>query len=286
MFTLDHVIVGVADLDAAAAAYGSVLGRAPSWHGTHPGLGTRNVLFRLGPAYVELLADATPDPAGFVAQSLHGREERPLGLALQVADIDAAIAWLRSRGISVTEPMSGRGSDDAGERSRTWRSAFVDRDAALGLRLLIIQHTTPPEALPLARDTSADGTACERIDHLVVFTRDLAAAEQLWTEAFGLGVAWRKDFPERGTRNVGLALGDVVLEIIMRTDGGGPHWPQQFWGIAYRVTDCDRVVARIRAGGLSMSDTRAGLFPGTRVANVRWERTPALLISAASNGRA
>ena len=282
MFTLDHVILGVADLDAATAAYGLVLGRAPSWHGAHPDLGTRNTLFRLDHAYVELLADAAPSVAGFVGQTLHERAEQPLALALQVADIDVAIAHLRARGLTITDAMDGRGTDDSGGRTRTWRSALVDRDAAGGLRLLIIQHTTPPEALPPAPDTTDNGTACQRIDHVVVFTTDLASVERLWTDVFGLGAAWRQDFPERGTRNVGLALGDVVLELIMRTDGTGPRRPQRFWGLAYAVGDCDGAVNRLRSRGVAASDARTGLFPGTRVANVRWERTPTLLLSRTS----
>lgn len=285
MFTLDHVVIAVADLDTATAAYGALLGRAPSWHGRHPDLGTRNTLFRLDNAYLELLADAQPGTAGFVGQALSGRKERPLALALRTPDLDRAIANLRGKGLVVTDPMDGHGADDAGGRGRTWSSALVDRDTAGGLRLLIIRHTTALETLPPAPDTSGNGTACERIDHVVLFTRDIESAERLWTEALGLGVAWRRDFPERGTRNVGLGLGDVVIELIMRTDGSGPHRPQQLWGIAYGVADCDGAVARARDGGVSVGDARPGLFPGTRVANVRWDRTPTLLLAKLPGGR-
>jgi len=65
--SFDHVIIGVADLEAAAAALGRVLGRTPSWRGRHPTYGTANVLFRLGSAYVELLA---PDAALAVAATM------------------------------------------------------------------------------------------------------------------------------------------------------------------------------------------------------------------------
>jgi hypothetical protein len=51
---VDHVILAVADLEVATAAYAALLGRAPSWRGVHPGLGTRNAIFRLDNTYVEL----------------------------------------------------------------------------------------------------------------------------------------------------------------------------------------------------------------------------------------
>ena len=46
--SLDHAIVAVRDLTAAARTYTALLGRSPSWRGEHPGLGTNNVLYRLG----------------------------------------------------------------------------------------------------------------------------------------------------------------------------------------------------------------------------------------------
>ncbi len=57
--SLDHVIVAVRDLDAATGVYSRLLGREPSWRGSHPELGTANTLFRLERSYLELLA---PDP--------------------------------------------------------------------------------------------------------------------------------------------------------------------------------------------------------------------------------
>ena len=55
-FTLDHVVIGVRDLDGATRDYATLLGRGPSWHGSHPKYGTRNTLFRIDNTYVELLS--------------------------------------------------------------------------------------------------------------------------------------------------------------------------------------------------------------------------------------
>ena len=60
--TLDHVIVGVRDLAAAAESTAALLGRSASWRGVHPELGTANVLFRVANSYLELLSPAAESP--------------------------------------------------------------------------------------------------------------------------------------------------------------------------------------------------------------------------------
>jgi hypothetical protein len=90
--------------------------------------------------------------------------------------------------------------------------------------------------------------------------------------------AWRRDFPERRTRNLGLDLGGVVLELIQRTDRAPRGRDDVLWGIAYRVADCALAALRVRAAGIEIDPPRDGLDPDTRVASVRWERAPTLLI--------
>ena len=280
--SLDHVIFAVADLDAAAAAYATLLGRDPSWRGAHPGLGTRNVLFRLGDIYLELLAagsEAAP-LAEMVRDALGDRDERPFGLALRVQDIDAAVAAASAQSLQVTSPQAQSGVDAHSGRQRTWRSAFIAPESVRGMRLLLIQHTSPADALPL---TPAEAASCYAIDHVVVATSDPDAASALWTRGFGLTEGWRREFPERGTRNFGLNIGGLsFMELIARTDRPGkPVRPDTLWGIAYRVTDCDAAVRRLRAAGVTLDDGRPGLAAGTRVTTVRWPRTPTLLIQPA-----
>ena len=53
---VDHAIIAVADLDAAARDYEQLLGFAVSAGGAHPGAGTQNRLIVLDPAYIELIA--------------------------------------------------------------------------------------------------------------------------------------------------------------------------------------------------------------------------------------
>jgi catechol 2,3-dioxygenase-like lactoylglutathione lyase family enzyme len=100
-FALDHLIIAVADLDAAVRDWTDLLGRSVSWRGSHPALGTANALFRFGGCYLELLA-ADPAREGLlgtmVRDVLDDRGERPSRAA--------ALAFLKARGVLVRQSAS------------------------------------------------------------------------------------------------------------------------------------------------------------------------------------
>jgi catechol 2,3-dioxygenase-like lactoylglutathione lyase family enzyme len=279
--SLDHVMIAVADLDAATASYRTLLGRAPSWRGEHPTYGTRNTLFRLENTYIELLAavgGAKTAPADAIRDALGERSERPFGLALAVADVRAAANFLRGRGLRIADPADGEGIDERSGRRRTWRSAFIDPTTAGGLRLLLIQHTSPPNLLPRALSVVDETSVCLGVDHVVLFTSELNATLRLWTGTFDIPEIWRRDFLDRGTRNVGLELGGITIECITRTNPVAGAVADRFWGLAYTVLNCEHAVARVRAAGIDIDNPRGGLAPGTQIATMRWHGTPTLLI--------
>jgi hypothetical protein len=109
---LDHILLGVADLDAGSAAFAAATGVLPATGGTHPGFGTRNRLVSIGPdCFFEVIA---PDPA----QAIGGmaRAEMIAGLtaptlltfAIQTTDLDGLIARATAAGLTpgVRVPMS------------------------------------------------------------------------------------------------------------------------------------------------------------------------------------
>ncbi|MHB8514222.1 MAG: VOC family protein, partial [Dehalococcoidia bacterium] len=151
---LDHLVIAVRDLDAATADYRALLGREPSWRGSHLSYGTRNTLFRIDNTYVELLAlgggkrDARW--AGELARFLDDHGEGLYAVALGVDDVEVTTREMRRRGLDVLDPADGSGTDEATGARRAWRNAQVRVTSTHGVRVFFIQHYSPAEALPPA----------------------------------------------------------------------------------------------------------------------------------------
>jgi len=100
---IDHAVIAVRDLDAAAASF-TALGFTLTPRGYHS-IGSQNHCIMLGSTYIELLAAPIAHPwleyyRNFVA---HG--DGLAALALATDDADAAYASLRAQGIPARQPM-------------------------------------------------------------------------------------------------------------------------------------------------------------------------------------
>ena len=156
LHAIDHVVIRVRDLDAAAQDYARLLGRAPSWRGVHPGAGTANALFRLENSYVELLSPASEGPlARALSDQLASQGEGVAALALATDDAAALAARLRERGIEASEPAEGEGREATSGALRRWRNTFLPAAATRGPLVFAIEHLSPADALPLAAPTAA-----------------------------------------------------------------------------------------------------------------------------------
>jgi hypothetical protein len=124
---VDHVVIAVRELDAAAAALTDRYGLAVAGGGRHPGWGTANRIVPLGSAYLELVSVAD-EPAA--AGSTFGRWVRAM------YDAGPALGWA-ARTDELTS-VAGRldlgvvdGSRvDAQGRELRWRVAGVEVAAA------------------------------------------------------------------------------------------------------------------------------------------------------------
>lgn len=280
---VDHVVIAVRDLDAAADAYGAMLGVSPSWRGRHPAYGTANLLFAFGNCYVELLApatDAAPDRhpiAAALGAYLARRAEGIFALALGSDDLAATAAALATVGIAPGPIADGEARDTNGV-TRRWRSCALDRETTRGVTVFAIEHADRTAIAPAA-PVGNPASVVTDVDHVVLFSDDLAGALALWQDAFAIPERWRREFAERGTVNVGLRLGGVTLELVAPLAGGAGTRGERAWGLAYRVADVDAAVARLRAAGVAVGDARSGLAPGSRVCTLKWaDRLPTLLI--------
>lgn len=285
---LDHLVIAVRDLDAAALAYAAVLGRTPSWRGTHPAYGSANVLFGLDNCYLELLALSGDTPAHPVATALASylerRSEGLFALAFGSADLEASHGLLSRAGLD-PGPIADGVAHASGGAVRRWRSFPLSRMATRGVNTFVIAHEDRAAIAP-ATPTAEPQAIVTGVDHVVVFSDDLAAALTLWTETFGIPERWRRELPERGTVNVGVRLGGVTFELVGPLGGDTGTRGERTWGLAFDVGDVDAAVARLRTSAVPVSEARTGLAPATRVCTVkRPDGIPTLLIEHQDRAR-
>ena len=282
---LDHVMVVVADLDAAAARTAALLGRAASWRGSHPAYGTANALFRLDNTYLELIAPARDESFGAVLRERLAREgEGVCGLAFGSADAGDTVAELRARGIEVADPVPGSGRDERTGAERRWRNAFLSPAASRGVLVFVIEHESPPDSLPMMAPEGDPAAVVHALDHVVVATRDLEGTRALYGDGLGLRLALDRTFEQRGQRILFFRTGGATVEVVASTrEAPDETAPDRFFGLAWRVPDADAVRARTLRAGFDASEVRPGAKPGTRVFTVRDApgEVPTLLIEPA-----
>ncbi len=287
---LDHVVIAVRDLDAATRTYRDLLGLGTSWAGAHPGLGTRNTLYRLGNTYLELLSPIE-SASGPGARWLEGHFDRHgeglVALAFATDDVAAARPALEASGVETADPEPGEGvhSESEGaagsERVRRWTNLRLSPKASRGLSVFLIEHHSPPEALPPASLEAEPGAAVAALDHVVIHSADPEATCAFYGETLGLRLALDKEFPRFGTRLIFFRVAGVTVEVGARLGAEPePDTPDRFGGLAYQVPDLGRTHARLEAAGFDVSEVREGRKPGTRVCTVRAETcgVPTLLI--------
>jgi catechol 2,3-dioxygenase-like lactoylglutathione lyase family enzyme len=268
---LDHTILAVRDLAAAESTYARLLGRSASWRGEHPALGTENALFRVGEAYLELLAPAE-GVGGWLRERLEAQGEGLLGFALATSDAEASARELRERGLHPGAPAHGVGRDTESGAFREWRSVFLPPEETRGLLLFGIEHRSAPELLPEIPPAGSPEAAVHAIDHVVVRTEDPDGAIDFYEGRLGLRLALDERFPQWGARLVFLRVGHITIELAApletRPDAAATD---HVWGISWRVADADAARSRLSEAGFDVSPVRKGRRPGTRVFSLRGE---------------
>jgi catechol 2,3-dioxygenase-like lactoylglutathione lyase family enzyme len=179
---LDHVVVAVRDLDAAAAAWGR-LGFTVSPRGTHSAhMGSGNYTIMLGPDYIELLGVLTPTPHNAPMRAfLEGREglERA---AFTTDDAAAGAEELRARGIAgdrphpLRPPVTRPDGQPAEARFNVFQWPAEERPG--GLRIFACEHLTRENVwIP---ELQSHANAVSSILRLEVLTHDRRMPPCTW----------------------------------------------------------------------------------------------------------
>lgn len=132
---IDHVGIAVPDLDAAIDFYQRTFGMRCVHTETNEEQGVREAMLAVGPdgeggGMVQLLAPLTPDST--IAKFLDRRGPGIQQVAYTVADIDAACAALRERGVRLLYEAPKRGTSDS-------RVNFVHPKDAGGVLIELVQ---------------------------------------------------------------------------------------------------------------------------------------------------
>jgi catechol 2,3-dioxygenase-like lactoylglutathione lyase family enzyme len=259
---LDHVVVLVGDIRAAAAAYQALFGRSPAWRKT--GDGADRVLFTLDNMTLELMA---PDGDGAAADRIRGvlaeQGEGLASLCFRTADITKMHRRLDRLTLRPEPIVEVESRDAATGATISWKRTRAATDATRGVRMFFLELAKPR---PLSVRTGA--ASITAMDHVVVSTADPERAAALYGARLGLDMALDRSHPDWG-RLMFFRCGDLIVEVVHRPDPKADAARDKLSGLCWRVADIDATRARLVSAGLDVSEARTGRKPGTRVLTVR-----------------
>jgi catechol 2,3-dioxygenase-like lactoylglutathione lyase family enzyme len=128
---MDHVVIGTADPEGAAALYGARLGLDMALDRSHPEWG-RLMFFRCGDLIVEVAHRPGKEAAEDTAKDAVTAPDRLRGICWRVADIDATRARLIEAGVDVSEARPGR---------KPGTKVMTARNGTCGVPTLLVQRT-------------------------------------------------------------------------------------------------------------------------------------------------
>jgi catechol 2,3-dioxygenase-like lactoylglutathione lyase family enzyme len=234
---LDHIVLAVPSLDAAAAAgYRLLLGR-----------GADGASFQLANMRLDLRSLDAPAGEGLSA------------LAFAVADIEKARRLLQQRALSVTQTDTGDGSS----------VVKIASAATHGVAIAVVARGHVAVALPSLLPGAEEAGAVAGLDHVVIRSPNPERAVALYAGRLGLSLRLDRTEPEWGVRLLFFRCGDLIVEVAHGLEGGIGDGPDRLWGLSWRVPDVAKAHARLRAGGVDVSDIRVGRRTHTKVFTVK-----------------
>jgi catechol 2,3-dioxygenase-like lactoylglutathione lyase family enzyme len=264
MTVVDHIIIAVEDLEKASADYALMLGRAPSWRGTHPDYGSANTLFRLDNCYLELLCANGEGWAGDMIRTILAAQGQSLcALVFATDDCEAFLKNARAHGLDAADPVPGHGIDDNTGVTRTWQTMHWDMAASRGIFSFCIRHDDL-SALPMAE--IAGNGAVTAVDHVVVQTQSAEAAKKFYGDQLGIRLALEQHVPDWGGTQLFFRTNSMSVEVLATQKAGDDD---RLWGLALKTEDIGATQKRLRNAGIAVSDVRDGRKPGTKVCTAK-----------------
>jgi catechol 2,3-dioxygenase-like lactoylglutathione lyase family enzyme len=259
---LDHMVVVVRDVAAAAMAYQTLFARMPAWRNGDDG--ADRVLFTLDNMTVELIAPAGDGATGERIRAVIAEQGEGLAsICFRVEDIAKAHRRLDRVALKPEPVAEAESRDLASGNMMRWKRTRVATELARGVRMFFLELAQPR---PLSAATGH--TPILGLDHVVVSTGDPERAAALYGARLGLDMALDRSHPDWG-QLMFFRCGDLIVEVVRRPAAGADPAHDKLWGLSWRVADIDATRARLLAAGVDVSEVRAGRKPGTRVMSLR-----------------
>ena len=276
MFThLDHLIVAVDDLEAAAKNYQTLFGMTPVWSGEHKELGTSNALFAFKNTYFELLS-ATGKGLGadLVKHYLNQSGEGLIGIVFATDDIKKAKSSLEEQGFNMPDISSGEGTNSSDQQVRRWKNLFLPPELSRGLFSFIIEHTEGALPSPMSYAPSSPHS----LDHVVINTNDADSFIDIYKDAFGIRLALDKTIEHWKKRMLFFRLSKTTIEVI--EEQNDQETADTLWGLAWNVASIEETHKRLLGEGVDITSIKKGIKDKTLVAtiNSHTHNVPTLLI--------
>lgn len=258
---LDHVVVVVRDIEAAASDYAALLGRKPAWRSTDDA--SSSVLFTLDNMSVELLAPAAGAAGERIRAAIDADGEGLASLCFRVEDIAGWHRRLDRLGLKPDAITDGGSRNLIDGASLSWKRTRAATDAAHGVRLFFLEMNGQR---PLSEPTT--DAAVTSLDHVVVDTADPERAAALYGARLKLDMRLDRSHQDWG-HLMFFRCGDLIVETVKRAGKNYSDGRDRLWGLSLRVDDIAAARHRMLAAGIEVSEPRAGRKPGTQVATVR-----------------
>ena len=276
MFThLDHLIVAVDDLEAAAKNYQTLFGMTQVWSGEHKELGTSNALFAFKNTYFELLS-ATGEGLGadLVNHYLNQSGEGLIGIVFATDDIKKTKSSLEEQGFNMPDISSGEGINSSDQQVRRWKNLFLPPELSRGLFSFIIEHTEGTLPSPMAYEPSSPHS----LDHVVINTNDADSFIDIYKDAFRIRLALDKTIEHWKKRMLFFRLSKTTIEVI--EEQNDQETADTLWGLAWNVASIEETHKRLLGEGVDITPIKKGIKDKTLVAtiNSHTHNVPTLLI--------
>lgn len=268
---LDHVLVGVRDLEGARRAY-RALGFSVTPRGRHIGWGTANYCIMFPDDYIELLGIVDASQFTNNLDVFLERREGLMGVAFASADAAASCAAFRARGVAAEDPRAlARALElPEGAVEPRFRLVHTPPEATPALSAFVCEHLTP--ALIRRPEWLDHPNGARRILAVTAVVEDPPALAPAYARTFGAGAVTLTDAV------LTVRLGGTALTFASPDDfallyegvGAGAAEPPYLAALTLGVADVARAATALDKAGIPVSgaDARALIVAPEHAAGV------------------